>query len=55
VASEQTMREVASVLRLDWASADLAHSLLGLQACVATPQADQTFCLLSIHVASDKG
>jgi hypothetical protein len=54
MASEQTMVEVPFVLRPDWATVDLAHSSLGLQACVGTPQAGQTFCLLWIRVASDK-
>ena len=47
------MAEVASVLRPGWATVDLAHSLLGLPAFVATPLAGQPFCLLWIRVASD--
>ena len=53
-ASQQTMAEVAFVLRPDWATVDLAHSSLGLQAFVVTPQAGQPFCWLWIRVASDK-
>jgi hypothetical protein len=48
------MAEVAFVPRLDWATVGLAHSSPGLQAFVATPQADQPFCLLWSRAASDK-
>ena len=54
MASEQKMAEVAFVLRPEWATVDLVHSSLGLQACAATPQADPTSCLLWTHVASGR-